>query len=229
MGIFRDIVTAIKGGASEVGEAIVDSQAMRILEQEIREAQNGIQKAKQSLSKLKAQEISLAKELSIVNADIDRYTDKAKQALEKDRDLALKIAEKVQELNERKVELDDQKNSLESQVNKIYKVIQQREKQIEKNKIELQKAKTYADLQKTQQAVRAAMLTGDSNARRVKRAMDRVKKQQAETENQMDADQWLADMEKGADLDAEISAAGLGDSKSSSAEDFLASLEAGKK
>ena len=38
--IWKKLVTAIRGGASEVGEAIVDSQAIRILDQELRDAQS---------------------------------------------------------------------------------------------------------------------------------------------------------------------------------------------
>lgn len=228
MGIFRDIVTAVRGGVSEAGEAIVDSQALRILEQEIRDADQAIATAKQSLSKLKAQEIGLSKELSVVNSDIDDYTNKARKALEKqDRDLALKIAERISELQGQKTHLDEQQSHLSEQVNKIYHVIQQREKQIKNNKMELQKAKTYEDLQKTQRAVASAMPTNDNGAKRVHRAMNRVKQKQADAENKMDADQWLSDLESGSDLDASITAAGLDDSKSS-ANDILAQLEAGR-
>ena len=79
MGIFRDIVTAIKGGASEVGEAIVDVKP-RILNRNPRST-NGIQKPNKACRNSAG--ISLAKDLSIVNADIERYTEKARQALER--------------------------------------------------------------------------------------------------------------------------------------------------
>ena len=38
MSILKDLFSAIKGNISNAGEAVVDSQAMTILEQEIREA-----------------------------------------------------------------------------------------------------------------------------------------------------------------------------------------------
>lgn len=226
--IFRDIVTAVRGGVSEAGEAIVDSQAIRILEQEVRDAEDGIASAKQNLAKLKAQEIKLSRQISDLDADIGDYTNKARSALEKDNEaLARKIAEKIAELQSSKSDISGHQSELESQVSKIYGVIQQREKLIEKNKIELQKARTIEDLQKTKKAVAAAMPTNNSGAKRVQRAMERVKKKQEDFDNQEDADQWMLDMEKGADLDAEINAAGLGD-KSTSADDILASLKTGK-
>ena len=42
MGVLRDMMTALRGGANEVGEAIVDANAIRILEQEIRDAEGAI-------------------------------------------------------------------------------------------------------------------------------------------------------------------------------------------
>jgi len=225
MRFLRDIVTAVRGGINEAGEAVVDSQALRILEQEIRDADAAINAAKVSLSQLKAKEIGLAKQINELDIDIEDYTAKARAALAAEkRDLALTIAEKIAELTESKTDLKEQHDALEVQVNKIYQVIKTREKQKDKNRLELQKAKTYADLQKTQVAVAAAMPTNDSSAKRVQRALDRVKQKQADTENQMSADQWLNDLEKGNDLDAQIAAAGLDDSKTS-ANDILAKLE----
>jgi phage shock protein A len=225
MQFLRDIVTAVRGGINEAGEAVVDSQALRILEQEIRDAEAAIQKAKVSLSNLKAKEIGLKKQVNELSVDIEDYTKKAKAALEKEnRDLARKIAEKIGELRQTKEETEAQQLELKDQVDKIHEVIRQREKQKDKNRLELQKAKTYEDLQKTQKAVAAAMPTNDSSQKRVQRALDRVKQKQEDAENQMSADQWLADLESGSDLDAEISAAGL-DPKKSSADDILAELE----
>ena len=225
MKFLRDIVTAVRGGINEAGEAVVDSQALRILEQEIRDADAAINTAKVSLSQLKAKEIGLAKQINELDIDIEDYTAKARAALAAEKpDLALNIAEKIAELTESKNDLKEQHQALEIQVNKIYQVIKAREKQKDKNRLELQKAKTYADLQKTQVAVAAAMPTNDSSAKRVQRALDRVKQKQADTENKMSADQWLNDLEKGNDLDAQIAAAGLDDSKTS-AHDILAKLE----
>ena len=59
MSILRSIFQAIKGGASEAGEAIVDSNLIRILEQDIRDDGKAINNAKQSLSNLKSTEYNL--------------------------------------------------------------------------------------------------------------------------------------------------------------------------
>ena len=222
--IFRDMVTALRGGASEVGEAIIDSQALRILEQEIRDAEDGIATAKQSLAKLKAQEIKLSRQIADIDTDLGDYTAKAKAALAGgNEDLARKIAEKIGELRASRNDIDSHQQELSVQVDKIYSVIQTREKHIQRNKIELQKAKTIEDLQKTKMAVAAAMPTNNNGAKRVQRAMERVKKKQEDFDNGLEADKWMAEMESGADLDAQISAAGIGGK--STTDDILAELK----
>lgn len=226
MSIFKSILTAIRGGASEAGEAIIDANAIRILEQEIRDADNGIRKATSSLTQLKSKEIGLSKELTSLNADITDYTAKAKGALTGGNEpLARQIAEKIVELTETKDTIESQQKQLDSDVNKIHAVIKQRKAGIEKNRIELNKVKVYDDLAATRKAVAQAMpSSSDSSAQRVNRALDRVKQKQASAENQLEADQWLNDLETGADLDAQINAAGLGN-KGTSADDILASLK----
>ena len=62
-------MTAIRGGVSEVGEAVVDANAVRILEQEIREAGEALAKAKTSLTSMKGNEISLNRMVNTLNED----------------------------------------------------------------------------------------------------------------------------------------------------------------
>ena len=42
MSIFKKIITAVRGGATEAGEAIVDANSTRIFEQEIRDSEKHI-------------------------------------------------------------------------------------------------------------------------------------------------------------------------------------------
>ena len=80
--IWKKLVTAIRGGASEVGEAIVDSQAIRILDQELRDAQSAVQKARDSLIDIKAKHKLSAGRLDAFNSDIASWEGKAMGALQ---------------------------------------------------------------------------------------------------------------------------------------------------
>ncbi|MGB1272411.1 MAG: PspA/IM30 family protein, partial [Endozoicomonas sp.] len=50
MSIWSKVMTALKGATNEVGEAIADSNALRILDQEIREASDQLQQSKTQLA-----------------------------------------------------------------------------------------------------------------------------------------------------------------------------------
>ena len=225
MSILKDLFSAIKGNISNAGEAMVDSQAMTILEQEIREAKDGIAKATVSIRNLKAQAIQFDKKSADLAEDIAEYTAKAKGALAQgNEELARKVAEKIAQLTDEKSDVDVQAQELTAQTDRLYKIVKEREAAIEKSKIELEKLKTYEQVQKTQVAVASAMPANDSGAKRVQRAMDRVKTRQEEVENKMDADKWLSELEEGSDLDQELSDAGLSKS-GASADDILAKLK----
>ncbi len=227
MGILKDIVTALRGGASEIGEAIVDSQAMRILEQEIRDAKEGIGNAKASLSKLKSREIQMKRNIAEIDDDLKSYTAAVKGAIaEEKNELAREIAEKIGELRTDKAEQEGQYHVLKSEVDKIYSVIKSREKMISKNETELEKARTIEELNKTNRAISAAMPTSENSAKRVNRALDRVKQKQKDFINDTEAEEWLLAKENGGDLDKQIAAAGLGGSGKKSTDDILAEFSA---
>ena len=57
MTILKKLFTALKGGAREAGEAIVDANSIRIFEQEIRDAEHQLQKAKSDLTEVIAKEM----------------------------------------------------------------------------------------------------------------------------------------------------------------------------
>lgn len=225
MSILKDLFSAFKGNVNTAGEALVDAQAMTILEQEIREAKDGISKATVNIRNLKAQAITFEKKGDSLAESIADYTTKAKAALDQNNEeLARKVAEKIAQLTDEKTAVDAQAAELTTQTDRLYKIVKEREASIEKNKIELEKMKTFEQVQKTQSAVAAAMPTNDSGAKRVQRAMDRVKAKQTEADSKMDADKWLSDLESGSDLDAQLAEAGLA-SKGTSADDILASLK----
>ena len=83
MSIFKKIMTAIRGGATEIGENIVDANATRIFEQEIRDAENHLTKAKRDLTSVMAQQMAANREVDRINRDIAEHEGYAAQALEK--------------------------------------------------------------------------------------------------------------------------------------------------
>ena len=104
--IWSKLFTALRGGASEVGESIVDQQALRILDQEIRDADSALANAKRELVSIMAKHKLAADRVGEYDAKIKDLESKAMAAIQANReDLALEVAEAISTLtNERDVE-----------------------------------------------------------------------------------------------------------------------------
>lgn len=216
MGILSSMFTALKGGVSEVGEAVVDANAVRILEQEIREADDAIIKAKQSLTNLKATEIKMKRDIQTLQRDLADYEEKALQALNSGQeDLAAEVAERMAEIE---TDLEDQTaeyTKLEAEVKGLNSLIAKRAKVIKKNKRELEKVKTVTQLQKTTSSISNNFAATNSSEHRVSKALARVKAKQENWRDKMDAGEWMEEQETGNDLDGRLKAAGIGGTNAS--------------
>ena len=227
MSVLRDLFTALRGGASEVGEAVIDANAVRILEQEIRDAETAIGKAKQSLTRMKGTEIRLKREIGVLDADISDYEQKAMAALNNGEEaLATEVAERIAELESDRNDKGSEQASLDAEINKIHAMIKARERTIQKNKRELDKVRTVRELQRATESVSSNFAATGSSEHRVAKALERVKAKQQNWQDRMQAGEWMADKEGGDDLDAKLREKGIGDGGSPGASDVLARLKA---
>ena len=215
MSILRDMFTALRGAGNEVGESIVDANAVRILEQEIRDAEVAISKARQSLTRLKGTEIKLKREINTLETDIADYEAKAMEALNAGNEaMATKVAERIAELEGERDEQAEEHRKLASEVTSINTMIKNRNKIIQKNKRELEKVKTVKELQKTTTSITSNIAATGSSQHRVQRALERVKSKQQTWQDNMEAGEWMENENGTDDLDRELKAAGIGDTAS---------------
>ena len=226
MSVLRDLFTALRGGASEVGEAVIDANAVRILEQEIRDAETAIGKAKQSLTRMKGTEIRLKREIGVLDTDIADYEQKALAALNGGEEaLATEVAERIAELESERSENGSEQASLEAEINRIHTMIKARERTIQKNKRELDKVRTVRELQRATQTISTNFAATGSSEHRVAKALERVKSKQQNWQDRMQAGDWMTEKDSGDDLDAKLRAKGLGGSGTPAASDVLARLK----
>ena len=61
--MFSKLITLLRGGAYDAGAAVVDANALRILDQEIRDADNALGKARDDLAALVARRRIVEKEI----------------------------------------------------------------------------------------------------------------------------------------------------------------------
>ena len=210
MNIWAQMMTALRGGVNEVGEAIVDSQALRILDQEVRDTNEGLKQSKGELAAIMAsQKLSEEKCTSLVTviAEHESYVIKA---LEKNNEpLALEVAEKVANLES---QLDGEKQSctsFESNVLQLRSVITFTELRLKRLKQQVDTVKATENVQRAQAAVAQRHNGTDSKLRTAMDSLERIKEKQAHKAAQMESAQELAAESSNESLQDKLIEAGI--------------------
>lgn len=73
MSVWRKLVTAVKGGATEAAQSVADSQAIRILEQEIRDAKDELRKSDHARTQILAKCKLAQQKVDSLQASVEQY------------------------------------------------------------------------------------------------------------------------------------------------------------
>src|SRR5690554_4699044 len=113
--VLKKILTAMRGGVNELGEAVVDGQGNRILEQELRDSEHELKQAKQELASLMAEAASLARQIRTEQDSAAKREDDARKAIAPGQeDLAREVAERIVGHERRASELTQTRNCCNS-------------------------------------------------------------------------------------------------------------------
>lgn len=218
MSIFKKLMTAVRGGATEVGEAIVDTQAIRILEQEVRDSKKALDDAKTNLTAIMAEKMGIDRKVKDLGTKIKEHEGYAIQAMSKgDEGLAMDIAEKIAEFEH---ELNIQQGILDgynSKVATLKKMIRQTERNIQAMDREISVVKTTEKVQKANELASAKFSGSTSALNSATDSLERIKARQQKREDQAAAALELESEERGDDLQDRLKSAGIVDSGSSGA------------
>ncbi|MDP7593882.1 MAG: PspA/IM30 family protein [Litorilituus sp.] len=229
MSIFKKIMTAIRGGASEAGEAIVDANATRIFEQEIRDAENHLTKAKRDLTGVVAEQMAAKREVDRLEREITEHEGYAGQALEKnDEALALAVAEKIANLES---ELATQQQALVSftgNADRLKELVKKSERQVAEHKRQLSMVKTTESVQKATSAITDNFSSSNSKLLNAKDSLERIKAKQQKFDDKMKAAEVLESENSDNSLAAQLKAAGIG-AQDNSANSVLDRIKAKQK
>jgi phage shock protein A len=189
--IWNKLFTALRGGASEAGEAIVDHQALRILDQEIRDADTALANVQ-------------------YDARIGDLEAKAVAAMKAERnDLAQEVAEVIAvQVNERDVEAR-QATEFGGYVEKMRKDITKAEARIKSLRQQVDVAKARESVQKAQ--VSASIAAGGANGKleTAVGTLNRLQAKQEQRSAEFEAQEQLADASNGTDLERKLKDAGI--------------------
>lgn len=216
MGIFKKIMTAVRGGAREAGEAIVDANSTRIFEQEIRDSEKHIIIAKRDLTEVMAKQMQAARELAQLQASIKEHEGYAMQALEQGNEaLAIEVAEKIAELEN---SVRDQQQANESYLTsseRLKELIKKSERQLTDYKRQLSMVKTTESVQKATSAITDNFVASNSKLLNAKDSLERIKQKQAMFDDKLKAAEQLDSDSGNNSLQSKLQQAGIGAQQSS--------------
>ena len=210
MSIWAKVATAVRGGVSEAGEAIADNQALRILDQEIRDADNGLSKSKEALTGIIAKRKLADKKVDGLKSSLTEYEGYAMQALDKgDEELAGEIAGKIADLETELMGEEGVAKSFAGSESQLRKAVSQTEANLKRLKQQVDTVKATETVQKAQAAVAARHSGTGSSMRSALDSLERLKNKQAERAAKFEAASELAESTEEVSLDDKLKAAGI--------------------
>jgi len=224
MSVWKKLMTAMKGGVNDAAEKVADGQALRILDQEIREATEELRRSDIALTQIMAKRKLTAQKVTSLNDSIAQYQAHARGAASKgDQALALECAEKVVELRgeqEGEAQYLDQftqsEKSLRSNIGQAKNNLRRMEQQVDM-------VKATESVQKAQIAVSSRHSGANSKMKTAAESLTRIQGRQKQAQAELEAASELAADETGSGLTKRLEAAGITGSNKS-AEDELAKI-----
>ncbi|PCM43597.1 PspA/IM30 family protein [Marinobacter sp. ANT_B65] len=208
--VLNKILTAMRGGVNELGEAVVDSQGNRILEQELRDSEQELKQAKQELAALMAESASLARQIrSEQDSASKREQDARKAIVAGQEDLAREVAERIVGHERRAAELTQTRELLQQRITGLKERVQRAEKQLADYRRELQVVKTNERVLRTTAQIDTSINSQKSSLSTAKETLERIRERQAREEDRQTASATLEKELTGADLDEKLKAAGI--------------------
>ncbi len=226
MSIFTKLFTLFRGTAHDAGAAVIDANALKILDQEIRDADNALGRARDDLASLVAKRRILEKEVQGLKDQSARYEGSARQALAKgDETLALEVATRISELETDISTKTPQLGDMKTAEERLHQIIATTQQKVENLRREIDTVKVNDSVQRAQAAVASRGGSATAALGSAADSLKRIKERQAVQEEKFRAAGELEDRRTGADLDAKLQAAGILPGHSSAA-DVLARLKA---
>jgi len=226
----KKLWTALRGATNEGIEAVADSQSIRILDQELRDAKKELQACDENLTKIMAKRKLTEAKAKSLTSEVETYTNHAIAASEKgDEALAIECAERVSEL-EANLEVEQSiltgfttsEKTLKANIAKAKTNVRRMEQQIDQ-------VKATESVQKAQVAVSSRHMGANTKVKTALDSLERIKQKQQERSAELEAAEELANEESGSSLDAKLKQAGIQPGGEVKGSDKLAQLLAKKK
>jgi len=213
------IFTMFRGAAHQAGEAVIDANALRILDQEIRDASTALRKSRDDLTTMMAQRKLTFDKLGPKQRKIAEYGGYIEQLLSKgDEALALEVAQKLSELEGDAAQDEQLLGQYDANIDSLKKSIIQAESSIGRLKQQVDAVKATENVQRAQAAIASRHSGSNTALRTATDSLERIKQKQAERSAKFDAAKQIENLGGDQDLKSRLASAGLlEDSSSASA------------
>ncbi len=226
MSMLAKLSALFRGTAREAGQSVVDANALKILDQEIRDADTAQGKARDDLAGLVARRRMAENELKSFGDQIAKYESSVRAALSQGKeDLAREVAGRIAELETEIGTRGPMIEGMKEAETRLRTAISTTDQKIETLRREIDIVKVNDSVQKAQTSVALQSQGAHSRIGSAADSLQRIKQRQAVQEERLRAGQELEDKRTGADLDAKLRDAGILPGHAS-ADDVLARLTA---
>lgn len=210
MSIMSKLLTLFRGAATEVGQKAVDANAMRILDQEVRDAGTELTRSREELTKLMAQGKLIQQKITARDQKRAEYTRYIEGALSKgDVALAREVAEKLAPLEAEDATDVAAKASLDQSVVSLKAAIHKAEGQLRGMRQQIDTVKATEAVQRAQATIAARHAGASSKMGSALESLDRIKAKQLEMGARIEAAEELEASNDDSDLNKRLAAAGL--------------------
>lgn len=214
MSLFKKLFTFGRAIKAEMEEEFTDAQAIRLLEQHIRDARQAMDQAGRSRIELAGKKKLAESKVESLKAEISKYENFAVEALSKgDEALAGEVAEKIAALETQFTEDKAHLDTIKADFARIEVTITKSKKQLTEMERQLAQVKATEAVQKAQEQIAATSINANSKVANAAESLQRIKNKQAEKQAKLEAAEELAD--DGNELEKKLKAAGIGGSTSS--------------
>ena len=210
MNVWIKLLTALRGGANELGEAVVDSQALRILDQEIRDADVELRQSREALAEILAKQKLANERVGKAEAKVAEYESYALKALDAgDEVLATEVAEKIARLEAELSADREQAAAFGESMARLRQSVSQAEGHIRRLKQQVDTVKATESVQRAQMAVAQRHGGSEAKLHTAVESLERIKQKQAEHAARFEADAELAAEQPDSSLETKLKAAGI--------------------
>jgi phage shock protein A len=210
MNLWSKMLTALRGGMNEAGEAVVDTQALRILDQEVRDASAELKLSKESLVAIIAQQKVAEQKVEALVGSITEYEGYALKALEqKDEALALEIAEKIATLENQKGFEEEAVKGFSTSAARLKAAIASADNNIKRLKQQIDTVKATESVQRAQESVSQRYAGSNTKLQTAMDSLERIKQKQTLTAAKLQAAEELQGSTAEQSLQEKLQKAGI--------------------